>query len=180
MDRGIYQSLKQAIIDRGYAGEIEWAAGLKPCVDAIDFFMEYSWVVLNSGMKEQIARKIWERILKAIADGKKAADVFGHKGKAVAIDSMREGRELAFSGYQKATDKLKFLQSLPWIGPITKYHLAKNLGHDCVKPDRHLVRIAAKEGKTPDQMCREIAQETGDRLTEVDTVIWRAANLGLI
>lgn len=180
MDADTYRALKNRLICGGYEREIEWAANLKPCADPVDFFCEYSWVVINSGMKEQIARKIWDRIVDALRTGKKAVDVFGHKGKAAAIDSMRLERGVVFIDYQNAPDKLAFLQSLPWIGPITKYHLAKNLGHDCVKPDRHLVRIAAKEGKTPDQICREIAEETGDRLTVVDTVIWRAANLGLV
>ena len=61
--------------------------------------------------------------------------------------------------------------------PITCWHLAKNYGHDCAKPDRYLTRIAGAEG-THD-LCARLAKETGDRIATVDLVIWRAANLGL-
>lgn len=175
-----YRALKNRLLVGGYESEIQWAAEIKPCADAVEFFMEYSWVVLNSGMKEQIARKIWSRILDAMQKGKKAIDVFGHKGKARAIDTMCHRRNERFDEYGKSPDKLTYLQSLPWIGPITKYHLAKNLGHDCVKPDRHLVRIAAMEGKTPDELCRELSVATGNKLAVIDTVLWRAANLGIL
>jgi hypothetical protein len=180
VNNDLYLQLKQRIIDLGYQDEIDWASSIKPCENSLNFFMEYSWVVLCSGMKEQIARKIWHKILSAIENGKNASDVFGHKGKATAIDTMRHRRLERFTEYQKSQDKLSFLQSLPWIGPITKYHLAKNLGLECIKPDRHLVRIAASEGKTPNELCQQLSGETGDRLVLVDTVIWRSANLGLL
>jgi hypothetical protein len=175
-----YCKLKERLKTVGYDEEIQWAEDIKPCTDHHDFFNEYAWVVLNSGMKEQIARGIWGKILTAYSDGKHAADVFGHKGKATAIDVMRASSKMFFRRYSEAPDKMAFLQSLPWIGPITKYHLAKNLGFDCVKPDRHLVRIAAKEGKTPNELCQELRTLTGDRIAVIDTVIWRAANLGMI
>jgi hypothetical protein len=79
-----------------------------------------------------------------------------------------------------AADKLSFFESLPWIGPITKYHLAKNFGVECCKPDRHLVRIARQYDMTPDELCRKLAEETGNSVNTVDTVLWRAANLGFI
>ncbi|MCE5265701.1 MAG: hypothetical protein LLG97_19505 [Deltaproteobacteria bacterium] len=173
-----YLELKERVIEAGYAHEITWAENIAPCCDAADFFGEYAWVVINSGMKEQIARQIWNRIQTRYDDGGKAVDVFGHKAKARAIDAMRSQKESAFERYQSADDKLTFLGRLPWIGPITKYHLAKNLGLSCVKPDRHLTRIAAQYGKSAAELCRDIGSETGDRLTVVDSVLWRAANLG--
>ena len=58
--------------------------------------------------------------------------------------------------------------------------LAKNLGVDCVKPDRHLVRIAKMYNTNPFDMCQKLSDLTGDSLNTVDTVIWRAANLRMI
>lgn len=74
--------------------------------------------------------------------------------------------------------KVAYLRSLPWIGDITCWHLAKNYGHDVAKPDRHLVRIAGDEGVHG--LCARLARESGDRVATVDLVIWRAANLGMI
>jgi len=41
-----------------------------------------------------------------------------------------------------------FLQQLPFIGPVTAFHLAKNLGIEAVKPDRHLCRLSKLLGRT--------------------------------
>jgi len=71
-------------------------------------------------------------------------------------------------------------QSLPWIGPITKYYMAKNLGADVCKPDRHLTRIAGKYDMELEELCKKLSEESGDHISMVDNVIWRVANLGFI
>lgn len=75
---------------------------------------------------------------------------------------------------------MEYLQTLPWICPITKYHLTKNLGLDVCKPGRHLVRIAGDYDMTPEELCEKLSKEAGDRVAMVDNGIWRAANLGFI
>lgn len=180
MHKDQYEKLKQKIITAGYSEEIAWAASLKPCDNANLFALEAIWVILNSGMKNQIARIIEQRIYHALANNQPINSAFGHKGKVKAIEYILDNKLELFAAFQDAEDKLKFLKSLPYIGNITKYHLAKNLGIDVVKPDRHLTRIAEKENKTPDELCKEILDLTGDTLATVDTVIWRAANLGMI
>ena len=175
-----YIDLKDAIISAGYEKEVDWAESVKVCDNSTDFFLEFGWVVVNSGMKNQIALKIWEKILIAIQDGKTIASAFGHEGKSAAIQYVLDNRWGLYEGYIAATDKLEYLKFLPWIGDITKYHLAKNLGEDHCKPDRHLTRIAKSFGTTPDLLCQGLANQTGDRIGTVDLVIWRAANLGLV
>ena len=173
-----YIELKTELLRRGYAGEIDWAESIKPVNESMDFWNEFAWVVLNSGMKEQIARGIWQRVRPAVLNGGSASDVFGHKGKAAAIDCVWENRGRLLKEYHAAADKLAWIETLPWIGGITKYHLAKNYGHDCAKPDRHLVRIAGAEGTHA--LCARLGKATGDRIATVDVVIWRAANLKLV
>lgn len=172
-----YLVLKKIIIDRGYSEEIDWIENIKPVDNPLSFWMEYGYVICNSGMKQQIAEVIWKKICNSIKRGGLAIDVFGHKPKARAIDIMFIGKEAALESYLASEYKLDWLESLDWIGPITKYHLAKNLGHDCAKPDRHLVRISGAEGTHA--MCERISKAAGDRIATVDLVIWRAANLGL-
>lgn len=173
-----YLNLKSALIDRGYASEIDWAADVKPCDNANDFACEAIWVVLNGGMREQVARSIWSRIRPALEAGEPIDGLFGHKLKVRAIKEIWSNRELMFAMYCTAMDKLEFLNDLPHIGSVTKFHLARNLGLDVCKPDRHLVRIAAPQ--SPDELCTRLSMETGDRIGLVDCVIWRAANLGLV
>lgn len=175
-----YLDLKFKVIDAGYEGEVGWAESLRPCTSAGKFRDEYIWVVLNAGMKEQVAREIYRKINEAMQIEIPIEEVFGHKGKVEAIKKMNDSYEANFAMFLDVTDKLAFLETLPWIGKITKYHLAKNLGIDHVKPDRHLVRIAKKYKTTCLEMCKKLANETGDRLSVIDVVIWRAANLGFI
>jgi len=180
MTKEQYINLKQKIIATGYSEEIAWAASLKPCDNANLFGLETVWVIVSSGMKNQIARIIEQRIYHAIDNGQPISSVFGHQGKVKAIEYILANKSQLFDAFQIAEDKLEFLKSLPYIGNITKYHLAKNLGIDMVKPDRHLVRIAEKENKNPHELCKEISDLIGDSLAVVDTVIWRAANLGMV
>jgi len=172
--------LKTKVIQNGYEQEVAWAESLESCSSAECFLDEYMWVVLNAGMKEQVARIIFGRIQEAIHIGIPILEVFAHKGKAAAMSKMMLSYHKTFSDFQKAPDKISYLESLPWIGKVTKYHLAKNLGIDCIKPDRHLVRIAKEFGTTPVDMCKKLSNETGDTLATTDVVIWRAANLGFI
>ncbi len=178
-----YISLKQAIVNEGYASEIDWCERITKCDSYALFFEEAAWVICNSGMKNQVARKIYNRIVHAILSQKPVSSVFNHKGKVRAIEHLWKNREVLFKKFLecKTDDEiLSFLSSLPWIGDITKYHLAKNLGMDVCKPDRHLVRIAKEYNLSPEELCKKLSIATGNRVATVDYVIWRAANLGKI
>ena len=73
---------------------------------------------------------------------------------------------------------MEAIRCLPFMGPATSYHLAKNLGLDVVKPDRHLLRITDVTGyQSPYEMCCDIAKVTSDKLSVIDLVIWRFATI---
>ena len=180
MDKEKFLGLRQKVIDAGYGAEITWQEEVLTCDDADSFFREYMWVVLSSGIKNQVARLIEGRIYKAIDKDLPISTAFRHKGKVKAIEYVKQHRHQEFARYKTSTNVLEFFVTLPWIGHITKYHLAKNLGLDVVKPDRHLVRIASSYGKSPLELCEKLARETGYRIGTVDLIIWRAANLGFI
>lgn len=180
-----YLYLKQLVIEAGYGKDIDWSENIQPCKYPFVFFMEAVWVILNSGMKNQIAERIWHKFdrVKLESFPAYASSIIKHKGKCKAAEYIWRYRISLFIDYKnKKTneEKIEFLESLPWIGPVTKYHLAKNLGIDVCKPDRHLVRIADMYGITPEDMCETLSIATGDRIATVDYVIWRAANLGKI
>ncbi len=175
-----FWQLRQQVVDAGYGEEIVWQETVKEPDTADEFMGQYIWVVLSSGIKNQIARIIEQRIIDAYSKGKPLSSVFKHEGKVKAIENMIDNHDDLFDQYLNSNDKLTFLKSLPYIGDITKYHLAKNLGEDIAKPDRHLVRIAGKYGETTQSLCERLAKETGYRVATVDLIIWRAANLGMI
>lgn len=173
-----YIEIRDRLAAFGYADEYEWCQNVKEPQTPDDFFCEYAWVVLNSGMKNQVAERIWKKVYAALLKDEPVASVFGHPGKGAAIQAVWDDRWGYFARYREADDKIEHLGALPWIGPITKWHLAKNFGVDCAKPDRHLVRIAEIVGETVDGLCARLAAGSGDRIATVDLILWRAANLG--
>ena len=179
-----YIQLRQKLIDKGYKREIEWCENVQKCKDMYEFFAQYIWVVLNAGMRNQIAEVIADKVYTALANGVDINTVFGHKGKCKAIMKVKENMEDIYAIITAGADNrymiIEYLESLPYIGKITKYHLARNLGYDFCKPDRHLIRIAKLYGMNPFELCNKIASNTGDRIGVVDVVLWRSANLGLI
>lgn len=177
-----YKKIKNLVIDRGYQWEIEMVEKLleNPCRSADHFSHEAIWVICNSGMKNQIAEKIFKKVMTALTDKVKIISVFGHEGKAAAIENIHKNRFKYFDKYLKCTDRLEFLGSLPFIGPTTKFHLARNLGMDVCKPDRHLLRISKMFNMTHIDLCDKISKESGDKIGVIDVILWRAGNLLLI
>lgn len=175
-----FEALMASLISRGYGEEISWQRDLKECETSSEFANEAIWVILNSGMKEQIARKIYNKISDAISANVDISTVFGHAGKVAAIKHILANHANIFTNYCLSEDKIAYLQTIPFIGKITCYHLAKNLGHDCVKPDRHLVRIAGQYNLTPVELCEKISVVTGEKKCVVDIIIWRACNLNIL
>lgn len=165
----------------GYAdSDIEWSENVKTPDNAADFAIEAIWVVCCSGMKYDVARLIQGRAMGAIEAGRPVAEVFGHIGKAAAMDRLWHERDAFYAGYLAAEDRIEYCATLPWIGKITKFHLAKSLGVDCAKPDVHLQRLADLEGCTVTQLCERIAKARGYRIATVDLLIWRACAVGII
>ncbi|MBN3729439.1 hypothetical protein [Burkholderia sp. Tr-20390] len=180
MELSEYLQLRAEITQRGYGDDIAWSESVGAPGSAELFAQEHAFVVCNSGMRAQIASTIYRKVMGALLDGQHPSTVFGHKGKSEAMWAVWQNRADWFSRYWAADDKVAFLGSLPWIGDITKWHLAKNFGVDAVKPDRHLVRVAARYETDPTTLCARLARASGDRIGTVDTVIWRACNLGII
>lgn len=162
----------------GYGDDIEWAENLEPPATANDFALEVIFVIVNSGMRFSVARGIYNRVTRALANGGSSSDVFNHVGKCGAIDAIWRERAAMFQEYLAAADKLSHLETLPWVGPITKYHLAKNFGHQCAKPDVHLQRLADTFRTSPQALCETLALEHGLKVATVDTLLWRAAAIG--
>ncbi len=173
-----YQKAKNYVLIHGYKGEVEWCERRESFefTTADVFFFEYVYVVLNAGMKEQVARKMYDKFCSELN-----IEVIGHPGKRKAIGAALNNYKSWFETIKSAGDdtvRIERMGELPWIGDITKYHLARNIGIDCVKPDRHLKRLAEQfRFETPLAMCVEIQKITGEKLGVIDVVLWRYCNL---
>lgn len=159
---------------------IDWSESIEPAPDPDAFADRAIYVICNSGLANSIAEPIYQRCMLALHKGRSAATEFGHPGKRNAIDAIWENRETLFERYQATTDPIGFLQSLPWIGPVTSFHLAKNLGADVAKPDVHMERLARRDRTDTHRLCRRLSKQTGYRVATIDTVLWRACADGLL
>lgn len=165
----------------GFAdSDIQWSENAGPPVDAEHFASEAIFVICNSGMQNDIARAIFQRVIKALAEGRPSFDAFKHPGKTKAIDQIWAKRQSYFERYMAASDKVRFCESLPFIGAITKFHLAKNFGADVAKPDVHLQRLAGVYGTTAQALCEDLARQSGFKARTVDLLLWRACANGII
>lgn len=162
--------------------DIAWCENVGLPSTAEEFAREAIFVICNSGMKHTVATKIFERCMVALSTGDSVSNVFGHKGKAAAIEHVWAERSSLFGQFLATAheEHLDFLRSLPFVGDITKYHLAKNFGLDVAKPDVHLQRLADGEGCTVQRLCERLSKETGLRIATVDTVLWRACATGIL
>ena len=111
------------------------------------------------------------------------ASRFPAKNRA-RIDELMNRREELFAAFEniwplESEAVIDFCEAeIPFVGPVTKFHLAKLLGVDCAKPDIWLVRVAAAAGEDVHGLCARLARESGDKVATVDSVIWRACERG--
>lgn len=169
-----FRLLEAALREHGYGAMIAWSEAIEPPLDAEAFATQAIYVICNSGMANAVANAIFAKCMAAAVVGESVVPVFGHPGKAPAIDVIWRERDMLFATYQTAPDKLEFLRSLPWIGPVTAHHLAKNLGTDTAKPDVHLERLARGDRTTTAKLCARLAKQTGYRVATIDSILWRA------
>jgi len=154
-----------------------------PPTDATDFALRVSYVILNSGMRWTVAQDIWSRMKPSLIVTGEVGDTFGHPGKKKSINQAMANRLEYFEDFRSAWEAgpdavIEFCETLPHIGGITKYHLAKNLGVDVAKPDVWLERVAAKSGETVQELCARLSKQSGDSVSKVDYVIWKACQQG--
>jgi len=191
-----YLLAKSVVVAEGFAREIQWQDGIRiSALAESDFLREAAWVVLSAGMREEIVRRKFgaisiafcnwlsarEIVVNAGCCRRAACGIFNHPKKIESIlEIARRVEGLGFDVFRSKLDVegVGFLRSLPYMGPATSCHLAKNIGLDVAKPDRHLTRMSVLAGYNgPEQMCLAISEAVGDRLSVVDLVMWRYATV---
>ncbi len=181
-----YEFAKTIVIDEGFQDEILWQSQLNfNDLTESSFLREIAWVILTCGMKEIIIRNIFEDIShcffhwfsaqKIISNREKchisALKIFNNERKITAI--LNAADQVKRHGFENMkgeihSNPISFLKTFDYIGPVTVYHLAKNIGLPVAKPDRHLVRIAKQENYLDVQsFCGDISRMSGDPIPVV-------------
>lgn len=191
-----YLFAKSYVIQKGFACEIDWQADLNiESLTKEKFLKEASWVILSSGMNEKVIQKVFLKIKEIMYDFtsielinnskeacfEKITTIFNHPGKINAIFTVAEYlscNSLESIINQVKTNGIFFLQTFPYLGTATSYHLAKNLGLNVAKPDRHLIRISSLLGfNDPNDLCCNLSYILSEKVSVIDLVLWRYATL---
>lgn len=193
-----YFSKAWEFANRFYGGEMKSIAATKfDDVSPEFFFREYVWVVHATGFSAKAVGRFMGRLLDAYGDWRvlsqepldqlmeKLKTICNNPQKADAVRKtaflmwmdMDQGGVLWGDFKQARLSSPALLQDLPYVGPVTCFHLARNIGLlESVKPDLHLQRLASLWGfKTCEDMCRAIRPE-GVPLGLVDLAMWYAAS----
>jgi hypothetical protein len=162
-----------------------------------DLLREIAWVILCSGFRERVVRHLFWKISLCFFDWSSAAtirnnasicvatalDVFRSKPKITAIAqsaALIEERGFETICRDIIASPVCALQRFPFIGEVTAFHLAKNLGFDVPRPDRHLQRLSILHGYTSvHEFCVAISNASGDSVRNIDTLLWRISEMGL-
>jgi hypothetical protein len=198
IDDGIKNYFSQAreFVQRFYPDEIEYFSSIK--FDDITpefYFREYVWVVHATGFSAHAVGSFINRLTEAYGNWKQLA-VCDESTMLKRVCAVVNNPKKILSVYKMAKLMLdrvntsnwneykynylstpELLQKLPYIGKVTCFHLARNIGLlEYVKPDLHLVRLAKHWGfKNCDDMCKFV-QPKDMPLGIVDLIFWYAAS----
>lgn len=181
-----YWQLKKEIELLGYADEIRYLENIgKRKLSSAELVCEYALIVITGGMNAPITDISWhDKVMRVLKSGASFHALLRHKGKAEVIKQCWEERKALFQMFKEvshdATRAVNFCHSLPWIGNATKYILAQNLGIDCAKPNIGFVRFGSTYVELPENICGQLADESGDRIATVGFVLSQAINVGVI
>lgn len=173
-----------------------------------EFAYEVFYVICVAGFKQDYAKSIHEKIIKFIEkeNGKISFEglstIYGNKNKVKSILNVWENREIYQNKFYSMKDinkKVDFLATLPHIGNITKFHLARNLGLNFVKydiwiqrlgvalyGDENLINLVNNAKLLPvikaacDVMFDKIHKLTLEKKGFIDVVLWRSCQKGLL
>ena len=95
---------------------------------ADEFAQQVIETICHASVTPTVGRRTFERCMRALSLGSTSRLGFRHPAKAEAVDTIWRERERMFEAYTASPDKLRFLATLPWIGPVTKHSLARRLG----------------------------------------------------
>jgi hypothetical protein len=191
---GLFNRARRYVEDSPFAREIQWQATRDfATFSETDLLREDAWVILCSGFKESVVRRHFSFISLCFCDWESADEICAEpdRCRVTALTRFNSVRKidaiLRTAAYIKGIGfgalktqvlerPLVAFQSLPFIGPVTAHHLAKNLGIATAKPDRHLVRLATSMGFCDVQeLCKTIGDVVGEPIHVIDLILWRYA-----
>lgn len=174
--------------------ELNWQRAAAPTeFREPDFLREAAWVILCGGFRESVVRRKFGYISLCFCDWESAVAIIKSAiacraaalaaiSNATKIDAiLAVAQRVVDSGFARLKeeiimDPIEKLQELPFVGPTTSWHLAKNLGFRVAKPDRHLSRLSEFLGfENAHELCDALSRSVREQVNVVDLILWRYA-----
>ena len=192
----VFRVAEREVVAAGYAWEAKWQRTRAfSTFSESELLREAAWVILCSGFREASVRRWFDYISLCFCDWHSALEIAQHRNACVqtALSAFRHEKKInaiahvaeiiceqGFNQLRCTIQKqpIPELQRLPYVGPVTSWHLAKNLGLSVAKNDRHLARLAELLGYSDaHHLCDAISDATGEPASVVDIVLWRYASM---
>lgn len=156
-----------------------------------DLFREIVWVILCSGFKAEIVEKKWTEFIILLSNfdvdvvKNMQLDSIINKSPIKNKAKLRAIIEISKILTPEYLTQLREIQSvdeihdhllkLPHIGNVTVWHLMRNIGFDCYKPDRHIIKLSELLSVPVNEMFSVLVNEGMAELVGVaDVILWRA------
>lgn len=133
-------------------------------------------MVLVGGERE--AKAMRDRALKLLNNERKIFSIFRNArilSTLVTDEDDEKWPEFRDSIYEN----VDVLKNFVYIGDTLKYHVARNIGVDTIKPDVHMMRIAKHYGYDVFEMAKMLSKQFAMPKHTVDTILWRYSERGL-
>ncbi|KAH0575637.1 hypothetical protein SS50377_23277 [Spironucleus salmonicida] len=174
----IYES-SITFTNANHPDDLKWLNNRLTLVTSFDdFFEEYCYCVVASGFRGSTAGKLAPLLAAQKGNFEKSIAIFKNKQKIKAICSCYSNLSTNYQSVSKNWKVPSDLQSLPFIGSVTCFHLARNIGLcSSVKPDLHLVKIIEKLFQQSDNefvqlKIKELADKNKSPHGVVDFNLW--------
>jgi hypothetical protein len=189
-----FEKAHKHVIDEGFQWEIDLVENRHFVdIDSWKFFEEFLFVALgSSGLNNKVVKKyhdLFARVCEQQGE-EKAFETIPNKRIREAVRNIWSNRDNIVKALKMKNDdatRIEYIRTLPQMGSKTAYHLARNIGIDCVKPDLWMLRLAEKYGyftsenhdPDPHVMCTEIRNYLPlwhvpyYRIGTIDVILWR-------
>lgn len=178
-----FKAARKYLEEIGYG--TKWVYDVSPeSISPQYFFEQYIWVVYACNFEVRILEQLEGDLYRAYGD----YETFDETRRVAVLGVINNIRK--WNAVYNTAIKLQYLgwhdfkktylagiesmTALKFIGPVTKFHLARNLGFDKCKPDRHMCRLKESFGySSVDEMCRYLAKKYGLQVKEIDLILWK-------
>lgn len=160
--------------------DLEYLQHTNKVIDNFEqFYEEYCYCVVASGFRGAVAAKLAHQLAACNGDYDECIKIFKNQVKVRAICKCYEKLSETYPEVKDTWKRPEDLTQLPYIGNITCYHLARNIGiQSCVKPDLHLMRLienlfgGKKSEKEVQRIISELAKENNVEPGIADFCLW--------